>query len=208
MCLCRWIQHSFQYLSGDFSLAASNGGIIWKFRSANCLRISRPLKQLLKVSAVPISRIAVWKFFCKLLSNYLWRSLYIVKFHDFSIFFWTPLEGFVWSMRIILWDASYFRHSNNIHTARASLQNLLMELQWKWRLQVLIRQQRTKMNVSTCFSIKYAHWRWFCAPVFLRARSGAQVKLRARKIGRVEVNFSSPDNVFCFNSFFCEFAIF
>ena len=98
MCLCRWIQHSFQYLSGDFSLAASNGGIVWKFRSANCLRISRPLKQLLKVSAVPISRIAVWKFFWKLLSNYLWRSLYIVKFHDFSIFFWTPLEGFVWSL--------------------------------------------------------------------------------------------------------------
>ena len=93
---------------------------------------------------MPISRIAVWKFFCKLLSNYLWRSLYIVKFHDFSIFFWTPLEGFVWSMRIILWDASYFRHSNNIHTARASLQNLLMELQWKWRLQVLFRQKKNK----------------------------------------------------------------
>ena len=34
-------------------------------------------------------------------------------------------------------------------------------------------------------------WLWFCAPVFLRAWSGAQVKLRARKIGRVEVNLSS-----------------
>ena len=165
MCLCRWIQHSFQYLSRDFSLAASNGGIIWKFRSANCLRISRPLKQLLKVSAVPISRIAVWKFFCKLLSNYLWRSLYIVKFHDFSIFFWTPLEGFVWSLIRLFFEM----HLILCIQTTSTLQEPHCKIFWwnyneKWRLQVLFRQQRTKMNVSTCFSIKYAHWRWFCAP--------------------------------------------
>ena len=38
-----------------------------------------------------------------------------------------------WRMRlkyeIILWDASYFRHSKNIHTEKALLQKLLMELQ-------------------------------------------------------------------------------
>ena len=129
MCLCGWIQYSFQTSSGDISLAANEDEIILKFRSVNCLSIIRPLKQLSKVSAVSFSRIFVRIFFCKLLSKYLWQSLYNVKFHAFSIFFWTTLDRFVWSVRIILWDASYFRHSNNIHTARASLQKLLKELQ-------------------------------------------------------------------------------
>ena len=109
-------------------------------------------------------------------------SLYIVKLHAFSIFFWTL--RFFWSMKIIVWDTSYFRHSNNIHTARASLQRLLMELQWKWRLQVLFRQQRTKMNVFKCFSIKHAQWLWFCALVFLRKI--AHPKNRAHRIKFVQ----------------------
>ena len=102
MCLCEWIQNSFQNSSGYISLAASKDGIILKFTSVNCLSIIRPLKQLSKVSVVSLSRIFVRNFFCKLLSKYLWRSLYIVKFYAFSIFFWTPLDGFVWSMKIIL----------------------------------------------------------------------------------------------------------
>ena len=36
---------------------------------------------------------------------------------------------------------------------------------------MLFRKQRIKTNVSSCFSIKRAHWLWFCAPVFLRAQS-------------------------------------
>ena len=38
------------------------------------------------------------------------------------------------------------------------------------------------------------------APVFLRARSGAQVQFRARKIGRDEVNCSGPGTRFLANS--------
>ena len=139
MCLCGWIQHSYQNSSGDISPAVSKDGMILKSRPVNCLSIIRPLKQLSKVSVVSLSRIFIRKFFSKLLSKYLWWSLYIVKFHAFCIFFWTPLDGFVWSMRINFWYASYFRHSNNILTARVSLQKLLMALQWKWRLQVLFR---------------------------------------------------------------------
>ena len=81
------------------------------------------------ICVVSFSRIFVRQFFCKLLSKDLCQSLYILKFHAFRILFWIPLDGFAWSMKIILWDASYFRYSNNIHTAKASLQNLLMKLQ-------------------------------------------------------------------------------
>ena len=35
----------------------------------------------------------------------------------------------------------------------------------------------------------------FDKPFFLRARSGAQLNLRARKIGRLERNLSTPDTV-------------
>ena len=35
--------------------------------------------------------IFVRKIFCKLLSKYLWQSLFLVKFHAFSTFFSTPL---------------------------------------------------------------------------------------------------------------------
>ena len=41
---------------------------------------------------------------------------------------WIPLDGCIWSMKIILWDTSYFRHSNNTCTTKGSLQQLLMKL--------------------------------------------------------------------------------
>ena len=65
----------------------------------------------------------------------------------------------IWSMRfIILWDASNTRHSNNTQTAK----------------------------VSSCFSVRPAHWLW---RLFVwRARSGVKIKLYARKIELVEVN--------------------
>ena len=137
---------------------------------------------------VSFSRILVRKFFCKLLSKHLWRSLCVVKFHALSIFFWTPFDGCVWSMRIILWDTSYFRDSNNIHTARAFYENL----RWNYK-----KNESCKwMNVSYCFSVRRD---CFCEPFFfffLRAQSHAQVKLRVRKIGSVEVQLPRPDAIF------------
>ena len=51
-----------------------------------------------RICSVPSSRIFVRKTFCKLLSKHLWQILFLEKFHAFSIFFWTPLDGCVWSM--------------------------------------------------------------------------------------------------------------
>ena len=49
---------------------------------------------------VPFWRIFIWKIFCKLLTKYLRQSLFSVKSHAFSIFFWSPLKGCVqlWKM--------------------------------------------------------------------------------------------------------------
>ena len=91
-------------------------------------------------------------------------------------------------MRIIPGETSYFRHSNNIHTARASLQKRLIELQWKWWLQVLFRQQETNMNISKIFLDRTC-----TLTLILSSQLGAQIKLRSRKIGGEEVvNLSSP----------------
>ena len=45
--------------------------------------------------------IFVRKIFCKLLSKYLWQSLFLVKFHAFSTFFSTPLDRCVWILKIV-----------------------------------------------------------------------------------------------------------
>ena len=45
------------------------------------------------------------------LSKHLWRSWFFVNFHAFSIFLWTSFWRIrAWSMKIILWKVSYFRH--------------------------------------------------------------------------------------------------
>ena len=46
--------------------------------------------------------------------------------------------------------------------------------------------RKTKSNVSIGRTL------WFKQPIFLRAQSGAQIKLRARKIGRLGINLSNP----------------
>ena len=67
------------------------------------------------ISPAPLSRIFVRKIFSTLLAKHLWRSLIWVKFHAFSIFFWTPLDGSfeVWELfferRLILDIQTTFR---------------------------------------------------------------------------------------------------
>ena len=73
-----------------------------------------------KYLSVPFSRIFVRKNFCSLLAKRMWWSLFLVKFNAFTIFFW--------SVKIILWDASYIRYLNNIQTTKVSLQTFLMEI--------------------------------------------------------------------------------
>ena len=92
-------------------------------------------------------------------------------------------------MTIIPWDASYFRHWNNIHTARALLQKFLMELQQVLFMSksYLCGKEQKWMSLGVSWSnqryyigIRRGHWLWFCAPVFLHPLSGAQLYLRTR----------------------------
>ena len=79
-------------------------------------------KTIKNISTLSLSRIFVQDFSV----NYYQRIcgiIYIpVKFLSFSIFFWTPLDKCVWRKKIILWDSSYLRNSNNINTVKVSLQ--------------------------------------------------------------------------------------
>ena len=44
------------------------------------------------ICLVPFSRTFFLKIFCKLLSKYLWKSLFLVKSHALKIFLWTPQD--------------------------------------------------------------------------------------------------------------------
>ena len=130
MCLCRWMQHIFYNSSGDVSLIASKDGIILKFMSVNCLSISRSLKKLSKESVRYRSHEYLFRnYSVNYYQRVCGRIYFPVKFHAFSRFFWTSLDKCVWRKKIVLWDASHFRHSNNINTVKVSLQNFLMKLQ-------------------------------------------------------------------------------
>lgn len=67
---------------------------------------------------------------CKLLSKHPWQSLFLVKLQAFSIYFWTLIDGCIWSMKIILRETSYFRHWSNIQTIKESLQRLLVLIEY------------------------------------------------------------------------------
>ena len=182
MCLCGWIQYSFQNSRGDISLAASKDGIILKIRSVNCLSIIRPLKQLSKVSAVSLSIIFVWYFFGKLLSKYLWRSSY--KVHAFSKFFWTPLDGFV-----EVWELFFETYLIlDVQTTFTLQEPHCKDFWWNCNKSEGCKslQQRTKINISKCSSIRHAHWLWFLRAILL---GSVEVNLSSLVIGGVQVNF-------------------
>ena len=104
---------------------------------------------------------------------------------DFSIFFWTPLDGCVWCMKIVLWDASYFRHLNNTHTTQKSHCKNFWWKSLKVKAASLIfatKQKWTGLVVSqsnVLFGIAHPFF-------FLRVWSGAQVKF----FDRVEIHLS------------------
>ena len=55
-----------------------------------------------------------------------------VKFYDFNILFWTPLDGYVWSMEIIFWNVSYFKYWKN----------------WKYSKRNTIKNESCKSNLG------------------------------------------------------------
>ena len=108
-------------LSRGFSLTASEDGIILKFS------ISWIFKN-------------IWlKFFLQTIIKGSVAEFIFSKIPWFQHILLGTFSRCIWSIKIILWDASCFRDSNNIITAKPSLQKLSMELQWKWKLQALFR---------------------------------------------------------------------
>ena len=89
--------------NGDILVVANKDDIIF-INLISCLSVSLLLKQLSKLSAVWRSKKYLFeKNFWKLLSKHLW--LFLVKFYDFSIFFWTPLGEHL-KYQLTLWEAS------------------------------------------------------------------------------------------------------
>ena len=106
-----------------------------------------------------------------------------------SAFFPTPLDRCVWSMIIILWEASYFKHSNNISTEKASFPHWFQQ-KWKPYKPYLGNKEQRWLFLVVFLSDVLTDFE--SASRFLHARSGKQIKLCTQKIGRVEVNLSSP----------------
>ena len=113
------------------------------------LDISLPLKESSEVCLVP----------CKLLPKHLWRSLFFVKFHTFSIFLCTPLDGcFLNNMKVI-----FERHLIlDIQPISRRQKPHCKNIRWKY-IKNESRNSRTKSNVSRFFLIGHACW--FCPTV-------------------------------------------
>ena len=80
----------------------------FKYRPVNCLSISRSLKRLY--------------FFTKVLS--------------FKYILLSSLDGDIWRIKIILWEASYFRYLNNIQGATWNCNTWNVHwknIQWKYK---------------------------------------------------------------------------
>ena len=112
---------------------------IWSLSHKPTIKIT-----IKSICPVPIWRIFVWKIFCKLLSNCLWQSLFLVKSHAFSIFFCTPVDvKTTFKLQRSQWKNFWWKHMKNESC--------------KWYLG----------NVSSCASIGGAIWFWaaiFCMP--------------------------------------------
>ena len=135
MILCRWIQNSSSNINGDIFLAAHKDGIILvnsfhtKFRCVN---------RLIKITCpVTFSRIFVGKIFCKFVVKASVIEFFLVKFHAFSIFFWTRWDRCVWNINIVFWEASYFVYLKNSCLALQkpqkpfNLKSLSIRIHWK-----------------------------------------------------------------------------
>ena len=109
------------------------------------------------ICPVPFTRTFFRKMLCKLLSKHLWWTLFLVKCHSFSILFRTPLDGCVWSMELIFWDAYFYGHSNNIQTRKALLQKLLLQTNLNKSFKSYLGNKKQKARFAVVFRF-YAHF--------------------------------------------------
>ena len=121
------------------------------------------------------ARVSARKSFYKLLSNHLCRSIFLVMFYAFSIFFWTALDRCVWIMKIILWEPSYFRHSNNIQIVVSNCKSLIAKT-FDGNVLILIAASPSYVikNKKQCFQL-FLDWppALFLRTYFLCTGSGA-----------------------------------
>ena len=152
-------------------------------------------KQLSKYLSGAILKNICSENICKLLSKYMWQSLFLVKSYAFNIFSWTPLDGCICIMKIVLWEASYFRRQNNIETKKALL----------WKLSD-IKNESCKRYLGNKEQKAMFYFDRTCNLVlsipFLRARLGAQVKLE--KIGRLERYLSTHASTWVLHKLFFQ----
>ena len=118
--MCLRTQHSSWNSSRDIFLTVSKEGIILidslhlSLRSINCLNISRPLKQLLKVSVQ-------WRsqkhLLGKFSANYYQRICSGVYFWQSSIVVWMPLDRCVQAWELFIERYFIFDIETNIQVA-------------------------------------------------------------------------------------------
>ena len=133
------------------------------------------------------------QFFCKMLSKHLWQLIFI------KILYFQHILLNTFRRMSLMYENYTLRRILTIQTiftlCKSLVAKTLGEITIKWKLQPLFRYQRTELLFLVLSQPDLPTKFDFAGPFFfffLRARSASQIKLRARKIGRVEVNLSSP----------------
>ena len=157
-----------------FKRRFKNGNILinflhLKFGSVNYL--------IERIFLAALSKMFVWKMFYYLLSKHLWRKIFLVKFRAFCTFFLIALNECIWSIKTLLWETSYFRHSINIQEAAWNYKSL--NAKTTSRILWNARQMKTASAPSVIKSKKQCFQLFFdqTATLVLRARNFSPEKL-------------------------------
>ena len=76
----------------------------------------------------------------------------VAKAYAFSIFFWIVLDKCAWSMKILLLEPSYFRHSRNIKVAAWNCKSLITKtVDWNTSKVKALTPIQVKTNKKQCF---------------------------------------------------------
>ena len=127
------------------------------------------------ICPLPFSR-TFWKVLCKLLSKYLWQSLFLVKSHAFSRFFWKPLDGCVWIIKIVFQKHLILDVKTTFRLQKPHCKHFWWKDIKNESCKCYLGKKRVESNVSSGVSIGLALSFW--APFFL---------------GHLDRNLSTPE---------------
>ena len=106
------------------------------------------------ICSVAFSIKFVQKIFCKLLSKYLWQSL-----------FWIPLDWCNCIRKIVFWETSYCRHWNNTQTTKASLRRLFHIKNEGCKCRLGNKEQKAMFIVASRSDMQFGFEHpFFCVP--------------------------------------------